>query len=221
MSRRAATTTAGDARSQIISAAETLFAEHGSGSVSLREVNRAAGQANATAVQYHFTDRAGLLRAILAKHRPGIDVRRHALLDAYEEAGEPALRPLAAALVAPIAAKLDDPDGGRAYLRIMAEVVGRPDPKPSRSALSDPGDSLYRWRTLLEPLLDPTATQAFHLRFTAHRFAHLELGVRAASRRRRDDRLFVSHLTDVVASILATPLSPPTARLLAERDGAR
>ena len=46
--------------------------------VSLREINRAAGAKNAVAVQYHFGDRAGILRAINAKHFPAIDARRHA-----------------------------------------------------------------------------------------------------------------------------------------------
>ena len=44
----------GDTRDQIIRAAEELFAARGIDSVSLREINRAAGQSNTGAVQYHF-----------------------------------------------------------------------------------------------------------------------------------------------------------------------
>src|SRR5690348_15673441 len=90
---------------RLVDAAERLFAERGIDAVSLREINAAAGQRNSTALQYHFGDRAGLLKAVLAKHRPEIEARRHQLLDEYEARGPlpqaDALRSLAAALVRP------------------------------------------------------------------------------------------------------------------------
>ena len=82
----------------------------------------AAEQSNASALQYHFGDRTGLLRAIIEKHRADTEARRHALLDHYESSGSSDLRTLASALLLPLAAKLDDPDGGREYLRINAEI---------------------------------------------------------------------------------------------------
>ena len=97
---------------RLISAAERLFAEHGIDGVSLREINRAAGAKNASALQYHFRDRDGLLRALIAKHRRDVEARRHAMLDAYEAEGRDDVRALAGALVRPMAAKLSDPDGG-------------------------------------------------------------------------------------------------------------
>jgi len=57
-----------DVRERLVAAAETLFAGAGVDAVSLREINAAAGAGNAIAIQYHFGDRAGLLRAVLAKH---------------------------------------------------------------------------------------------------------------------------------------------------------
>src|SRR3954453_21988093 len=99
-------------RARLITAAEQLFAERGIDAVSLREINRAAGARNAIAVQYHFEDRAGVLRAILGKHRPDVEARRHAMLDQYEADGAPNLRALAGALVGPPAAKLTEPPGG-------------------------------------------------------------------------------------------------------------
>src|SRR5690349_15397348 len=117
-------------RAQLIAAAERLFAERGIEAVSLREINAAAEQRNATAIQYHFTDRDGLVRAILAKHHVPVEAERHALLDRYDAAhpdGTPGdLREVAGALVRPLALKLSDRDGGRAYLRIMAQLVNRP-----------------------------------------------------------------------------------------------
>jgi AcrR family transcriptional regulator len=51
-------------REQIILAAEKLFAEHGIGNVSLRDIGIAAGQKNNMAVQYHFGNRDNLVREI-------------------------------------------------------------------------------------------------------------------------------------------------------------
>src|SRR4029453_4456009 len=124
MSETAAMTTAG----RLIDAAEALFATHGIEGVSLREINRAAGARNASALQYHFGGRDGLLRAVLAKHHHAVEARRHAMLDAYEAAGDGALGALAGALVRPSAAMLADGDGGPAYLQIMADLMNRPRP---------------------------------------------------------------------------------------------
>ena len=69
-------------------------------------------------------------------------------------------------------------------------------------------------------ILDPEAAR-LRRRFTAIRFAAAELGRRASSGPHTDDRLFVSHLIDLVTAILAAPVSSETVRLADERDGAR
>lgn len=210
-------TTTDDTRARLVAAAEELFAERGVDAVSLREINRSAAQGNSSALQYHFGDRRGLLRAVVAKHKPGIDAGRHALLDRYEADGDVVLRTLAGALVLPLAAKLADADGGRAYLQIVAELLNRPDPVLDPAAMKNPADSIYRWRKLLEPLLPTESTRIFHTRFVAIRFAHVELARRAADRPRRDDRLFTSRLVDLVTAILSAPPSEQTRRLLGDR----
>ena len=203
-------------RARLINAAEQLFAARGIDAVSLREINRASGARNSVAVQYHFEDRAGVVRAVLQKHRPDVEARRHALLDQYEAEGQPDLRSLAAALVRPWAAKLADPDGGPEYLQIHAEVLNRP-----RLAAEPSGsDSVQRWRSLMEPLLGEDAIR-LHRRFTAMRLAAGELGRRASTAPHTDDRLFVSHLVDLVAAILAAPVSGETLRLADDRDASR
>jgi AcrR family transcriptional regulator len=212
MSETAATTTA----DRLIDAAEVLFATHGIEGVSLREINRTAGARNASALQYHFGGRDGLLQAVLAKHHHAVEARRHAMLDAYEADGRTDLRALAGALVRPSAAMLADGDGGPAYLQIMADLMNRPRPVIDPAALDDPASSIYRWRTLVGGLLDNDATR-LHRRFVAMRFAAVELARRARSAPHTDDRLFVSHLVDLVAGLLAAPLSDETRRLDAER----
>ncbi|MGD9995336.1 MAG: TetR/AcrR family transcriptional regulator [Ilumatobacteraceae bacterium] len=205
-------------KQRLISAAETLFAERGIDAVSLREINAAASQRNSTALQYHFTDRRGLLNALLAKHLVDVEARRNELLDAYEAAGVDDLRALAEALVRPSATKLADPDGGRAFLRIHAQLINRPDwPPRAHSRRSKSGDSIERWRRLVAPLLPDVAVERLHHRFTALRVTATELARRAASAPRRDDQLFTSHLVDLVTALLAAPVSAQTAGLLNER----
>jgi AcrR family transcriptional regulator len=207
-----------DKRAEIITAAERLFAARGVDAVSLREINREAGQRNTSALQYHFGTRSGLLHAILAKHRPDVEARRHALLDEWEGAGRDDLRGLSAALVLPLTAKLADADGGREYLQIMGELVNRPDPEFDPATMTDPADTTNRWRELVGPLLGDEAVRVFHARFTAIRFAHVELARRARGRPRRDDRLFASRTVDLVTALLDAPVTDETRRLLTERS---
>ena len=186
--------------------------------VSLREINREAGQSNTGAVQYHFGDREGLVTAIIMKHRRDTEPRRHALLDMYEDAGVRDLRALASALVSPAAAKLADADGGRAYLQVSAEYYTRPSRMPNRAPAISPIDSIVRWHSLLDPLMPAEERAVLHTRFPAIRFAFVELARRAAGDPREDDRLFTSHLTDLVTALLEAAPSAPTARLLVQRE---
>jgi AcrR family transcriptional regulator len=213
-----------DTRRALIGAAERLFAERGIDGVSLREITRAAGQRNTGALQYHFGDRDELLRAVLEKHQRDIDVHRNALLDRYELEGPDGrndLRALAGALVLPLVSKLGDEAGGRHYLQVVAEIVNRPE---RFSQVWDPsglGESMARWRRLVERLLPPEAVgRPLHRRYAAIRFATVEIAGRASGGRRRDDRLFTSHLLDLVTAVLAAPVSPETHQLLQNRQRA-
>ncbi|HXR29291.1 MAG TPA: helix-turn-helix domain-containing protein [Solirubrobacteraceae bacterium] len=208
-----------DTRERLIAAAEELFAANGIQAVSLREIVRASGARNTTALQYHFGDRAGLVRAVLDKHHLDVDTRRHAMLDAYEAEGEPEVWALAHALVAPLASELADPDGGPCYLRILAELMNSPQPMLDPAAFENPADSMFRWRELAVTVLSQEALR-LHRRFVVLRFAVVELGRRADTAPHTDDRLFVSHLVDLVAALMAAPPSAQTLRLARARDAA-
>lgn len=64
----------------ILRAAERLFALHGAEGVSLRQIASEVGSSNNFVVQYHFTDKAGLLRAIFERRLLSIEGRRAQLL---------------------------------------------------------------------------------------------------------------------------------------------
>lgn len=207
-----------DTRVELIRAGERLFATRGIDGVSLREITRAAGQANVSALQYHFEDRIGLLRAVIAKHRADTEPRRHALLDHYEAAGVEDHRALASALVLPLVAKLSDPDGGRAYLQINCDLYTRPESMIEELVpWGDPRNSMRRWHRLLDPLVPADEKTLLHARFPAIRFAFVELAHRAMALPRRDDRLFASHIIDLVTALLTTPPSDETVRLMQQR----
>jgi AcrR family transcriptional regulator len=208
---------ADETRAQLIRAAERLFAERGVEAVSLREINREADQRNASALQYHFEDRPGLLRAILAKHEVAVEASRHALLDEIEKNGPCDLHQLSTALVLPAAQRLADRDGGRSYLRIVAQLINSHGVRVDPIAIDDESSSLHRWRARVEPLMSALAVDPLHSRFTARRIMFVELARRAESPRRKDDRLFASHLIDLVTAILNAPISKQTRSLLEER----
>lgn len=209
----------GDVREQLLTAAETLIAAKGLDGVSLREINAAAGTRNASALHYHFGNRAGLITAVLAKHNSDVEARRHALLDAYEADGRDDLRALAAALVRPLASELDAP-GGAGYLRALADLVTGPRPIIDPYAVDGDGDeaSVHRWRGLVGPLLDAAAV-GHHRRFLVFRFTVAELARRAGVAGRTDHRLFVSDLIDLVHGLLAAPVSTETTRVSRARNG--
>ena len=207
----------GDTKARLVAAAEELFAERGVDAVSLREITRASGAKNVIAVQYHFEDRDGVVRAILDKHLPDVDSRRNALLDEIEGAAVREVRTMASALVRPLAPKLADDDGGRPFLQIHADLLNRP--RPAWAIAEGRFLSMQRWREMVAPLLDDEAVR-LHRRFTAIAHCAVELARRARSGPHTDNRLFTSHLVDQVTALLTGPLSEETRRLVIERDAA-
>jgi len=210
------TYTRGDTRTALLDAALGLFAEQGVDLPSMREITRAADQKNTNALQYHFRDREGLLRDLLDRHGDAVDHRRNVLLDEIQADDDPTLRPLAAALVVPLAALLSEPGSGREYLQLTAELMARPVHFGGVVDLVTKRASLVRWGQLVEPFLPAQAVgRPLHRRFTAIRFVHNELGSRAKERQSRaDHRLFTSHLIDVVCGLVTAPVSAETSALI-------
>ncbi len=112
-----------ETRRRLIDAAEQLFAERGIDNVSLVDIARAADQKNRGALHYHFGDKVSLLHAVLDKHTEGIAAQRSQMLDRLEAGGSVTLHDLVEALVLPVAAKLEDEEGGRAFLKINSQLM--------------------------------------------------------------------------------------------------
>jgi AcrR family transcriptional regulator len=198
-----------DGRLSLIVAGERLFADRGIDEPSLREINRTAQQRNTSALQYHFGDRDTLLKAVLERQGQQVDSRREVLLDEIGS-GKTTPRHLAAALVFPLVACMQDSGGGVEYLQIMGEIVARP--VRFASVIQDVTlKSMGRWIAEVERFLPPGAAgRPLHRRSAAWRFAHGELASRAREHRRSHHDLFANHLVDLVAALLVAPVSPET-----------
>lgn len=214
-----------DAPAELIAAAERLFAEHGIDGVSLREITREANQRNTTALQYHFGDRDGLVRALVVKHMETVAVRRAAMLDLVEGRSDLTLRDGATMLVQPLISKLTSDDGGPAFLQVGAELLHRTSrwietSDPVGPIIYDHLSTLDRWSEMFEALMPEGSTGApLHRRFAVIRFTHIEIGRRARVGAPIDVPLFTAQLVDMVTGLLGAELSDDTHRLLAARKG--
>lgn len=103
-------------KERLLRAAERRFARDGVAGTRTVDVTREAGQANESAVSYHFGSRDGLLAAIVAKHM--------AAMEQYRTLPEPLeLAALVRATVEPTARLLRSGDGCD-FLRIIDQLAG-------------------------------------------------------------------------------------------------
>ncbi len=204
-------------RTKLLDAAELLFAVRGLG-VSLDEINRAAGQRNAASVQYHFTNKAGLLRAVIERHRDFGTMRRDELVAiASAEPGD--VRALSAAIVLPTTDYLEQGVHGCAFLRILAAIVtdaSRPQTDVS-DFLSDPRhrsipDALVAHsqidRRLALERLSLLSSMVLHVSADRARYA---LSPDQGRPKIGHDR-FVANLLDLCTAGLAAPTTDVSAR---------
>ena len=135
-------------RDALIAAGERLFAERGIHGASMRDIVRAAGQANDSAVHYHFGSRDGLVLAICERHIAAMEPAREALLAGHPE---PDLATAVADLVAPTAELLRRPDGRR-FLQIIAQLQRHSGVRTGRLAPPLTGTALLAQLNTLERL---------------------------------------------------------------------
>jgi AcrR family transcriptional regulator len=129
-----------DTPTELLRAAERLFAARGVDSVSLREIAAAAGQANHSAALYHFSNKRELINALLTRHSDPIQAAWLVTVERMAASGRDSLEELVSLMVRSLVAKLDDPDGGADYLMVVAQLVpSRSFPITSFEATTAPG----------------------------------------------------------------------------------
>jgi AcrR family transcriptional regulator len=108
-------------RAKLVAAGARHFAIDGIHGAQMRNIVREAGQANDSAVHYHFGSRAGLLLAICERHIAEMDPDRQRRLAVQGD--DPDLETVIADLVRPTAEQLRT-QAGRYFLRITAQLAG-------------------------------------------------------------------------------------------------
>ncbi|NJK32574.1 MAG: TetR/AcrR family transcriptional regulator [Deltaproteobacteria bacterium] len=113
-----------ETREFILATAERLFAEHGVAAVSNRQISEAAGQANNSAVAYHFGSKTDLVLAIVRRHVPAIERRRAEMLAKIGDSTD--LRDWLACLVLPHTEHLASLGSPSWYARFIAQATTDP-----------------------------------------------------------------------------------------------
>ncbi|MDR7275295.1 TetR/AcrR family transcriptional regulator [Catenuloplanes atrovinosus] len=139
-----------DTRTQLLDAAERLFAEHGFRGTSIRAVTDLAG-ANLAAVGYHFGSKADLLAAVARRAVEPITAAQSANLDRLlARTPDPAVADLVEAFAGPLFDGLpggDEPGARRSRLIV--------------AILTDPAEEMRRWTTPAEDTLAERYLAAF------------------------------------------------------------
>ncbi|MET0839480.1 MAG: hypothetical protein ABWY19_11900 [Marmoricola sp.] len=189
-------------RTRLLRAGERRFARDGVTGARMSDVVRDAGQANDSAVGYHFGSRQGLLDAIVARHVAAMDERRslpprgaglHALVDAI-------VRPTADLL---------GTDDGRDFLRIMEQLADWSGVGSGRQAAPLRGTVIgTQLEALTRRLGDRTGLPlarervALMVTFLTGALAARARSVESGQRQRMAHERFVSDLVDVLTGAL-------------------
>ena len=110
------------ARREILDAALRIFATKRISAVSMREIRLAAKQRNGGALQYHFGDMDGLLRALIERELPLLTDRRKALLAVADRAGADDLWSVAAVWALPYAQLATGSERERYVVRFLSQL---------------------------------------------------------------------------------------------------
>jgi len=120
-------------REQLLDVAEQLFGDEGVANVSLRQIRIAAEQKNEAAVQYHFGDRGGVIKALSDRHTPRVQAIQERLIETSGR--RPSLQQLIDAFVRPLAEYGSRGPSERAWIKILAELLS--DPKLSLETIRE------------------------------------------------------------------------------------
>lgn len=190
---------------RLVDTAEQLYAAQGLDGVSLAQINRAAGQRNATALHYHFGGKQGLIQAIFDKHTPRVNALRAELLRELAEDAPP--EKLLGVLVIPLAEQVRDEDGGCCYLQFLAQVINSPTLAPeSVDRRRDPvlDEQRLRFQRALAHL--PPEVRSLRMEFVSamvfNSLAAYARRVQADGFDRRRHQLVLQHLSHSAAGAL-------------------
>jgi AcrR family transcriptional regulator len=128
MAVRATGRLAGDTKSRILDAAETLFIECGYEAMSLRQITSRA-EVNLAAVNYHFGSKESLIHSMLSRRLDRLNQERLKLLDRFDAKLGARLtceHVLGAMFIPALRLSRDPRVGGNAFLRLLGRAYTDP-----------------------------------------------------------------------------------------------
>jgi AcrR family transcriptional regulator len=200
-------------------AAEKLIAKKGLKNVSIKEIVKAAGQKNESALQYHFKSLQGLIDAILDVRSEQTQARRAELLEALKSSNRAiTLRDVCKIMIMPSYTL------GRGNAEYRRFIVGfshnlalSPNTLLTAGKRGAGGQSGRETRDLIQEHLPHLDADALHQRVeSAVRLASISMGFHARQPNafRGDDAdLFLSNLLDAMVGLLSAPISDETREL--------
>ncbi len=207
--------TAATTRDHLLNVGEALFISHGFDKVSAREIVRQAGQKNESVLQYHFKGRDGLLDAIQERRSAQLEEKRAQIVDEFLIADpSPDLRAVCALLIrAPIALCREDKTF-RAFLGVFGQRLIASGQQVTTTLAMRRGASLVKIHNMLHASASHLDEELFVMRFEAlASLVLLSLSRRAregGSFRGKGAALFMNNLADLMAAMLAAPVSSDT-----------
>ncbi|MFP3584468.1 TetR/AcrR family transcriptional regulator [Paraburkholderia sp. SIMBA_055] len=128
MAGRTTSRHAGDTKSRILDAAETLFIDCGYVAMSLRQITSRA-EVNLAAVNYHFGSKESLIHSMLSRRLDRLNEERVKLLDRFDQMlGERLTceHVLGAMFIPALRLSRDPRVGGKAFLRLLGRAYTDP-----------------------------------------------------------------------------------------------
>ncbi|MCU1389769.1 MAG: TetR family transcriptional regulator [Ilumatobacteraceae bacterium] len=181
-----------------------MFAQRGINGVSMREIGLAANQRNNGATQYHFGDKAGLIRAVFERRAATVNDRRLLLLAEQSATGRDTVHSLVRAYVTPLSEQVAL---GTWYVPFLARLQAEHQRDELLERVGDPlntGYSIVRKRLRTDHLADVDAP-----RFAIRWRIALNLAIDAladhqtsTSARRPSLQLFTEELIESITALL-------------------
>ncbi len=209
-------------RDHLLETAERLFARNGIDGTSMREINRAADQQNASAIHYYFGSKEALVTAILDQRMSTVNDARLKVLDALETAGLAGdMRRVTEAFILPLAAQTNDGAGSNNYIGFLAQFYASHQFDIWAIARDRHDESLSRVVSLIHRILPALPRSlvrdrvSIALRQAIYALADFERdGAAGRSPMALGRDAFISNLVDMTEGALSAPLSEATRRAL-------
>lgn len=202
----------------LMRATEKLIAERGIENISIRDIVKAAGQKNESALQYHFKNLKGLIIALHASRDAEIQASRAAMLQALlEQTPNPSLREICKLMVKPAFDLAKEKADFHRYIKAFGHEITLTDEHALVMARRKGGESAEQLGVLLRSALSHLDEAAFQRRMDgALRFVSASMFHQARQRNAfRGDlaNLFFASLIDALEGLLSAAESDETKSL--------